>query len=79
MSSTPTTEAEAPVHELMLAAATRAIRESLSECSRAEGKRGSVLLEVELMLGDGGAPLWMAGSLRFRQKLHSKDATRETS
>lgn len=62
----------------MLAAAQRAIRESLSECARAEGERGNVYLEVELCLGDFGEPLWMAGSLRFRPKLHQKDVTRET-
>lgn len=67
------------VSELMRAAADRAIRESLSECARADGKRGNVYLEVELCLGDGGEPLWMAGSLRFRPKLHHKDAARESS
>lgn len=67
------------VADLITAAAKRAIRESLSECARAERKRGNLFLEVELCLGDNGEPLWMAGSLRFREKLHTKDAARESS
>ena len=58
----------------MLAAAQRAIRESLSECARAEGKRGIVYLDVELCLGDSGEPLWVSSSLHFKDKLHTKDA-----
>lgn len=59
---------------MMLGAAQRAVRESLSECARAEGKRGVVRLEVELSLGDGGDPLWVKGTLHFVQMLHTKDA-----
>jgi len=67
------------VVELLLGAAKQAILDSASECSRAEGKRGSVHLNVELCLGDRGDPLWVNSSVFFEQKRHHKDAAREHS
>lgn len=37
-----------------------------------------VYLTVELCQGDGGEPLWIASSVYFQRKRHSKDA-RESS
>jgi hypothetical protein len=69
----------ASVSDILKAAANRAILDGLSECARAEGKRGMVHLDVELCLGDGGEALWVSGAVFFRQKRHQKDAARETS
>lgn len=62
------------VADLLVGAALRAVRDSASECSRAEGERGMVYLSVELCLGDRGEPLWLDSSVYFRQKRHRKDA-----
>lgn len=67
------------VAEVLLGAAQAAVRDSASECSRAEGSRGSVFLNVELCLGDRGDPLWVESSVYFQKKLHHKDAARERS
>lgn len=65
------------VADLLAGAATSAIRESAGECSRAQGQRGIVYLNVELCLGDGGEPLWIASSVYFQRKRHHKDSARE--
>lgn len=65
------------VAELVLGAASQAIRDSAGEVSRAEGERGMVYLKVDLCLGDGGEPLWVSSSVHFEQKRHHKDAARE--
>jgi hypothetical protein len=75
-------EAVAPgslsIADLLAGAATAAIRDSAGEVSRAQGRRGVVYLNVELMLGDGGEPLWLNSSVYFQQKRHHKDnAARE--
>lgn len=62
------------VADVLLGAAQRAIRDSASECSRAEGNRGIVYLNVELCLGDRGEPLWLNSNVYFSQKRHQKDA-----
>jgi len=68
------------VMDLLVAASKKAVLDSASECSRAEGKRGMVYLNVELCLGDGGDLMWIASSVYFRQKRHRKDAVaRETA
>lgn len=68
------TPASFSVAEVVTAGAQRAIRDSLSECSRAEGKRGIVHLTVDVCLGDRGELLWMNSALWFEQKRHQKDA-----
>ena len=63
------------VADLLAGAASAAIRESVSECSRAQGQRGMVYLNVELCQGDAGEPLWIASSVYFQRKRHSKDSS----
>lgn len=74
----PAKAGSSSVADLLAGAATAAIRESVAECSRAQGQRGMVYLTVELCQGDGGEPLWIASSVYFQRKRHSKDA-RESS
>jgi hypothetical protein len=50
------------------------LKDGMSELARAEGKRGTVHLRLELALGDNGVPLWSNSSVFFEQKRHVKDA-----
>lgn len=50
-----------------------AIREGHFEFLRAQGNRGSLRLNVELVLGDNGVPLYSVSALSFEGKRHIKD------
>lgn len=65
--------------DLLIGSAQAAVRESASEVSRAEGERGSLILNVELCFGDRGEPLWAKSYVYFERKRHHKDAARERS
>lgn len=65
--------------DLLIGAAQAAIRESASECARADGERGSLILNVEMCFGDRGEPLWAKSYVYFERKRHHKDAAREQS
>ena len=70
----PVTPGSPPISELMTGLAQFALREGIHEMGRATGRRGKMILHVELELGDNGAALWSNTSLRFENKLHVKDA-----
>ena len=60
--------------QILTGLAQTALADGVSELVRAEGKRGTVRLNLELCLGDNGAPLWSNSSVFFEQKRHVKDA-----
>jgi hypothetical protein len=61
------------IADLLTQASAQAVRDSLAECVRAQGRRGMVYLDVEVCLGDGGELLWMDSAVYFSQKRHRKD------
>lgn len=58
----------------MTGLAQAALRDGVQEMTRAEGRRGKLVLCAELRLGDGGEPTSMVSSLFFEQFRHNKDA-----
>lgn len=57
----------------MAALVDLAFAEGRHEVERAKGRRGSLRLNIELVLGDGGVPLYSVNSLVFEVKRHAKD------
>lgn len=56
-----------------------AIAESIGEVSRAQDKRGTVYLTLELCLGDGGEPMWLKSDVHFERMRHYKDRARSSN
>lgn len=50
--------------------------EGRHEVARAQGRRGSLRVCIEVELGDGGQILWTKNSLVFEPKRHAKDGYR---
>lgn len=68
-----------PSAEAILAALVdMAFKDGRHELARAQGQRGVLRLNVNLVLGDHGRPLESTATLSFESKLHIKDGfTRE--
>lgn len=62
-----------PVHVILYGLMMQAYQEGRAELDRADGQRGTVKLEVEVVLGDNGRPLEANASLNFVSKRHIKD------
>jgi hypothetical protein len=62
------------ISEVITGLAQFALREGIHEIARAQGRRGKLILHVELELGDAGQALYSNTHLHFENKLHVKSA-----